>query len=120
LSYPNLLGDRHSKFLGQAKLAPELQKLGIWDLRQTEPIHEVGPVEFNRGRCTAPLTYFLYGDGELSKHDEDRLGYVVEVHILAGIDNKPPEGGDISIQNVWFRIDSIDDPQDDAIPLVVP
>jgi hypothetical protein len=113
-------GIDNPKFLDHSELASELQKLGIWDLRGPEPLPEVGPVEFNRGRCTVPLTYYLYGDSELSKYDERSLGYYVEVHILAAIGNKPSGGGDISIQNMWFRIDSIDDPQDDGIPLLVP
>ena len=66
------------------------------------------------------MTYPLYGEGELSKHDEHGLGYFVEVHILASIGNNAAEGGDISIENMWFRIDSIDDPVDNTIPLLVP
>jgi hypothetical protein len=107
-------------FLNHATLAPELVRLEIRDLRATYKAHEVGPVEFNGGRCTAPLTYFLYGDGELSKYDEGGWGYFVEVHILAGIGNKPGGRGDISIKNMWFRIYSLDDPEDSGIPLLVP
>ena len=54
------------------------------------------------------------------KYDEDGLGYFVEVHILASIANKPgATGGDISIQDLWWRIESIDDPRGDEIPLIV-
>ncbi len=113
-------GTDNPRFLDHPKLAPELQRLGISGLGTADRCHEVGPVEFNGGRCTAPLTYYLYGEGELSKYDEGDLGYFVEVHILAGIGNKPSGGGDISIENMWFRIDSIDDPEDNAIPLLVP
>jgi hypothetical protein len=56
----------------------------------------------------------------LSKYNEDGFGYYVEVHILARIGNKPSGGGDISIEKMWFRIYSIDDPEDNAIPLLVP
>jgi hypothetical protein len=107
--------------LDHPRLAAELAWLGIWDLRIVDKCEEVGPVEFKAGRCTAPLTYPLYGDGEASKYDEDGLGYFVEVDILASIANKPgAAGGDISIQDLWWRIESIDDPQDNAIPLIVP
>ena len=58
--------------------------------------------------------------GDLSKHDEDGFGYCIEVHILAGIDNMPSGGGDISIEEMWFRIDSINDPEENAIPMLVP
>jgi hypothetical protein len=57
---------------------------------------------------------------EESKYDEDGFGYYIEVHILAGIGNKPSGGGDISIEEIWFRIDSIDDPEENAIPMLVP
>ena len=107
-------------FLNHPTLAPELVRLEIRDLRGTYKAHEVGPVEFNGGRCTAPLTYYLYGDGELSKYDEGGSGYFAEVHILAGIGNKPGGGGDISIEAMWFRIYSLDDPEDNGIPLLVP
>ncbi len=113
-------GTDNPRFLDHPKLAPELQRLGISGLGTADRCHQVGPVEFKRGRCTAPLTYPLYGEGELSKYDEGDLGYFVEVHILAGIGNKPSGGGDISIENMWFRIDSIDDPEDNAVPLLVP
>ena len=62
-------------FLNHPKLAPELARLEIRDLWETYQAHQVGPVEFNGGRCTAPLTYYLYGDGELSKYDEGGFGY---------------------------------------------
>jgi hypothetical protein len=113
-------GTDNPRFLDHPKLAPELQRLGISELGTPDRCHQVGPVEFNGGRCTAPLTYYLYGEDELSKYDEGDLGYFVEVHILAGIGNKPSGGGNISIENMWFRIDSIDDPEDNAIPLRVP
>ena len=84
----------------QPRLADELARLGIWDLGIGIKGHEVGPVEFKAVRCTAPLTYAL---------------------ILAGIANKAAAGGDdISIQDIWWRIESIDDPQPDEIPLIVP
>ena len=107
-------------FLNHPKLAPELARLEIRDLWETYQAHQVGPVEFNGGRCTAPLTYYLYGEGELSKYDEGGSGYFAEVHILAGIGNKPGGGGDISIENMWFRIYSLDNPEDHGIPLLVP
>ena len=55
--------------------------------------------------------YSLYGEGDPSKYDEDGFGYYIEVNILAGIGNKPSGGGDISIEEMWFRVDSIDDPE---------
>jgi hypothetical protein len=113
------LGNRQSEISRSLKLAHELQKLGISDLHEVDPIHGVGPVEFNRKRCTAPLIYYLYGEGELTKYDENGFGYFVEVYILAGIVNRPSGGGDISIENMWFRIDSLDDPEENAIPLLV-
>ena len=104
-----------------ARLANELARLGIRNLGTAIYCQQVGPVEFNAGRCTAPVTYPLYGEGEDSKYDEDGLGYFVEVHILANIANKAgAAGGDISIQDLWWHIESIDDPQDDQIPLIVP
>jgi hypothetical protein len=63
-------------FLNHPKLAPELARLEIRDLWETYQAHEVGPVEFNGGRCTARLTYYLYGEGELSKYDEGGSGYL--------------------------------------------
>ena len=107
-------------FLNHPKLAPELARLGISDLCEADLAHQVGPVEFNGGRCTAPLTYYLYGEGELSKYDEGGSDFFAEVHILGGIGNKPGGGGEISIENIWFRIYSLDDPEDNAIPLLVP
>jgi hypothetical protein len=56
----------------------------------------------------------------VSRYNEDDLGYYVEVHILARIGNKPSGGGDISIENMWFRIDSLNDPEDSFIPMLVP
>jgi hypothetical protein len=109
------------KFLGHPKLAPELQKLGISELVEVTLAQEVGPVEFSAGRCTVQLTYPLYGRGELSKYNEGHPGgYYVEVHILARIGNKPSGGGDISIENMWYRIESRDDPEDDGILRLVP
>jgi hypothetical protein len=96
-------GTDNPKFLAHPKLAPELERLGISDLIEADLCHQVGPVGLNEGRCTAPLTYYLYGKGELSKYDEDSLGYYVEVHILAGIDNKPGSGGEISVVDTWMR-----------------
>jgi hypothetical protein len=114
-------GTASPPLLDHAGLAAELAWLGIWHLGIADKCHAVGPVEFKEGRCTAPLTYPLYGEGEASKYGEGGLGYFVEVHILAGIGNKPgAAGGDISIQDLWWRIESIDDPQDNAIPLIVP
>jgi hypothetical protein len=112
-------GTDNPQFLNHPKLVPELHRLGISGLAQTYEALQVGPVEFKGRRCTAPLTYTLYGEGEWSKYDEGGFGYVVEVHILAGIDNKPSGGGDISIENIWFRIDSIDDQEENPIPLLV-
>jgi hypothetical protein len=114
-------GNDNPQFLDHPRLANELAKLGIRDLRITDLCEHVGPVEFKTGRCTAPLTYPLYGDGEASKYDEGGLGYFVEVHILASFGNKSEAGGgDISVQDMWWRIESIDDPKDAAIPLIVP
>jgi hypothetical protein len=52
-------------------------------------------------------------------HYEDGLGYYVEVHILSRIVNKPSGSGGISIQNMWFRIDSIDNPPENEDLLLV-
>jgi hypothetical protein len=113
-------GTDNPRFLDHPKLAAELQRLGISELYTGDRCHEVGPVEFKGGRCTATLTYPLYGEDDLWKDDEDDLGYYVEVHILARIGNKPSGGGDISIEEIWFRIDSINDPEDNPIPMLVP
>jgi hypothetical protein len=82
-------GIDNPRFLDHPKLAPELLRLGISKLGIVDRCIEVGPVEFKGERCTATLTYPLYGEGDLSKYDEDGFGYYVEVHILAGIANKP-------------------------------
>jgi hypothetical protein len=114
-------GTDNPQFLDHPKLADELARLGIWNLDEVNECHMVGPVEFQQGRCTAPLTYPLYGEGKASKYDEDGVGYVVEVHILAEIANKPGAvGGAMSIEDIWWRIESIDDPQGNEIPLIVP
>jgi hypothetical protein len=113
-------GTDNPRFLDHPKLAPELQRLGISELGIADRCHEVGPVEFKGERCTALLTYPLYGEGDMSKYDEDGLGYYIEVHILAEIGNKPSGGGNISIEDMWFRIDSIDDSEESAIPMLVP
>ncbi len=104
-------------FLRHPKIAPELRRLGIKELDIGDRCHEVGPVEFAGGRCTAPILYPFYGH---SKNDQDGLGYYVEVHILAGIGNRSGGGGVIWMEDLWFRCDSIDDPPSDAIPLLVP
>jgi hypothetical protein len=104
-------GTDNPKFLDHPKLAPELERLGISDLIEADLCHQVGPVNFKEGRLTAPVTYYLYGDGER----ESDLGYYVEVHILAGIDNKPDGGGEISVVDTWMRTVFIDDPEDDSI-----
>jgi hypothetical protein len=39
---------------------------------------------------------------------------------VQSIGNKPSGGGDISIEEMWFRMDSIDDPEENAIPMLVP
>jgi hypothetical protein len=104
-------------FMGHPKLAPELARLGIRDLSEADRCHEVGPVEFAGGQSTAPILYHLYGGGDGYEH----LGDYVQVHILAGIGNKPGGGGDIRILDLWFRTESIDDPPSDtAAPLLVP
>jgi len=107
-------------FLNHPKLAPELARLEIRDLCEADLAHQVGPIEFAAGQCTAPIWYPLYGEGEYSKYDEGGSGYYVEVDILAGIGNKPGGGADIWVQDLWFRIGSIDDPPEDLIPLLVP
>jgi hypothetical protein len=122
-------GDGHEQpvgFFDHPKLAPELQRLGIPELGISDRCHVVGPVEFDGGRCTAPIWYPLFGDGKYSNYEEGGLGYCVEVHILAGIGNKPGGGGDIWVEDLWSRIVSIDDDQPEAdppessIPLLVP
>ena len=107
-------------FLNHPTLAPELARLEIRDPCEPGLAYQVGPIEFAAGQCTAPILYPLYGEGEYSKYDEGGDGYYVEVHILAGIGNKPGGGGDIWVQNLWFRIYSLDDPEDSGIPLLVP
>ena len=107
-------------FFNHPTLAPELARLEIRDLCEAGLAYQVGPIEFAAGQCTAPIWYPLYGEGEYSKNDEGDSGYFAEVHILAGIGNKPGGGGDISIENMWFRIYSLDDPEDSGIPLLVP
>src|ERR1700730_8954588 len=67
-------GTDNPRFLDHPKLAPELQRLGIAELGIADQCHEVGPVEFRGGRCTATLTYPLYGEDDLWKDDEDDLG----------------------------------------------
>jgi hypothetical protein len=69
-----------------------------------------------------PIMYPLYGGGDCGPEINffGSLGYYVEVHLLATIGNKPEGGGAIWVQDLWFRIESIDDPQDDTIPLLVP
>jgi hypothetical protein len=92
-------GMDNPKFLDHPRLADELAKLGIWNLGLADKCQEVGPVEFNGGRCTVPLTYPLYEEGELSTYEEDGLGYFVEVHILARVANNPGAAvGDVSIR----------------------
>lgn len=91
-------GTGNPKFLDHPKLASELERLGISELAEADLACQVGPVEFDGRRCTVPLTYYLYGEGELSTC----FGYYVEVHILARIGNKPSRGDDISIENMWF------------------
>lgn len=67
-------------------------------------------------RCS----FILYtGEGECSKYDEDGLGYYVQIHILAGIGNKPGGGGDIRILDLWFRTELIDKPSAEMIPILV-
>jgi hypothetical protein len=108
-------------FMRHPKLAPELHRLEIPELSISDVFQVVGPVEFAGGQCTVPIMYPLYGDGKYSNYDEGGTGYYVEVHILAGIGNKPGGGGDIWVKDLWSRIVSIDDdPPEDSIPLLVP
>jgi hypothetical protein len=74
-------GTNNPKFLDCPKIASELDRLGISELAEGDLACQVGPVEFDGRRCTAPLTYSLYGEGEASKYGEESLGYFVEVHI---------------------------------------
>jgi hypothetical protein len=113
-------GTGNSKFLDHPKLASELERLGISELAEGDLACQVGPVEFDGRQCTAPLTYSLYGEGEVPKFGEASLGYFVEVNILAGVGNNPSGGGAISIEGMWFRIDSLDDPEHSFIPILVP
>jgi hypothetical protein len=108
-------GTDNPKFLAHPKLAPELERLGISELCEADLCHQVGPVNFNEGRCTAPLTYYLYGDGER----ESDFGYYVEVHILAGIGNKAAGGGEISVGGTWMRTQFIDDPEENPDPILI-
>lgn len=113
-------GTDNPLFLGHPKLAPELQRLGITELGISDFCPQPGPVKFEGDKCTAPILYPLYGEGKDSQYDKDGLGYYVEVHIVAGIGNRPGGGGDIWIEALWFRIESIDDPPSDTtIPLLV-
>jgi hypothetical protein len=113
--------DGNPLFMGHPKLAPELARLEIPELGISDLCHQVGPVEFAGGQCSAVIVYPLYGDGKYSNYDQGGYGYYVDVHILASIGNKPGGGGDIWIQDLWFRVVSIDDdPPEDSIPLLVP
>ena len=138
-------GENNPNFLLHPKLAPELERLGISELYIGELPHDVGPVEFNEGRLTATLTYYLYGNGndngrgvsnsswaaayidllrELTGRDDnlevpDNMGYFVEVHVLARVDNKPDGGGEISVEEVWMRTQFIDDPEEDPDPVLL-
>jgi hypothetical protein len=79
------------------------------------------------GGASAPL---LDEDGELLSDRDGNLlfdrggtgdyGYYVEVHILAGIGNKPGGGGNIWVEDLWARMENIDEPESDTlIPLLV-
>jgi hypothetical protein len=114
-------GKDNPLFMSHPKLASELRRLGIRELGIADPRYEVGPIEFAGGGATAPVLYPLYGGGKDSQYDKGGLGYYVPVHILAGIGNKSGVGGDIWVQDLWFRVESIDDPPSDTtIPLLVP
>jgi hypothetical protein len=106
-------------FMDHPALAPELARLKITHLGVTDFCHMVGPVEFCAlGQCTATITYPLYGGGD---EDNTSDGYYAEIDILASIGNRPGGGGDIRIQDLWFRIESIDDlPSETSDPLLVP
>jgi hypothetical protein len=119
-------GSDNPKFLAHPELAAELEKFGISDLIEADRAHWVGPVEFHNGRCTAPLTYYLYGSAPNWMHPElgpDFFGtepsFFVEVHILAEIGNGRKGEGTIAIRNIWFYIDSVCYPQFDSIPELV-
>jgi hypothetical protein len=115
-------GTDNPLFMDHPKLASELQRLGISELRIVDPCHQVGPVEFAGGRCTAPIWYPLYGNG----YDEDGNfdngpTYYVKVHILAGIANKPSGDGAIWVEDLWARFENIDEPPSGtSITLLVP
>jgi hypothetical protein len=128
-------GESDPNFLLHPKLASELARLKISELGIGELCHAVGPVEFDQGRCTAPLTYYLYGMGDdagfhsVELYDDntgfrsievpDSTGYFVEVHVLARVDNKPDGGGEISVEEVWMRTQFIDDPEEDPDPVLL-
>jgi hypothetical protein len=113
-------GTKDPLFMSHPKLQPELQRLGIKDLHISDLCHQVGPVELDGNWCTAPIIYPLYG-GHDSPRDKG-FGYYVQVHVLASIGNLPGGGGDITIEDLWSRIELIDwnASSDTASPLLVP
>jgi hypothetical protein len=69
-------------FLNHPELAPELARFGIRDLCEADRTHQVGPIEFAAGQCTAPIWYTLYGEGEDSKYDEGGFGHTASRSIF--------------------------------------
>jgi hypothetical protein len=69
-----------------------------------------GPNRTGKSRKDRRST-FVGSEGRVLYLGSFNDGYV-EVRILAGIANKPSGDGDISIEDMWVRIDSIDDPEE--------
>ena len=71
---------------------------------------ECGPVELQEDRCTAPLTYKLYGFFPKEEDESSEAKYYVEVHILACISDRAPDGtGGLSVEDMSFSIIPIED-----------
>jgi hypothetical protein len=101
-----------SKFLSHPQLAAALRQSSIADLIYSET--ECGPVELQEDRCTAPITYKLYGFFPKEENENSEAKYYVEVHILACISDRAPSGsadvaGGLSVEDMSFSIIPIED-----------
>jgi hypothetical protein len=105
------------KYLLHPTLAAEIKAHGMRDLIFMDGARiNLGVPDFSAGRCTVPLGFCLEED---RAHYDDQ-GYLVEVHLLVRIENRPGGGGEIAaIEDAWMRTQLHIGTEEDHSPVVI-